>query len=83
MLDFDYHKVRNFFFGENTPKVILVADAIKFTRSAPIRITHISEIDIFVTDRASLQPWPMPTAKAMSGSRAVEGAGSQHELPLD
>ena len=31
--------------------VILVSDAMKFTRSAPVRIGHLSQIDIFVTDQ--------------------------------
>ena len=31
---------------------MLVADAMKFTRSAPVRIGHLSQVDVFVTDRA-------------------------------
>ena len=29
---------------------------MKFTRSAPVRIGHISQIDIFVTDRRRREP---------------------------
>jgi DeoR family transcriptional regulator, glycerol-3-phosphate regulon repressor len=31
--------------------VILVSDSMKFTRSAPVRIGHLSQVDIFVTDK--------------------------------
>jgi DeoR family glycerol-3-phosphate regulon repressor len=36
---------------ENARHVILVADKMKFERTAPVRIGHVSEIDLFVTDR--------------------------------
>jgi DeoR family transcriptional regulator, glycerol-3-phosphate regulon repressor len=29
----------------------LVSDSSKFSRSAPVRIAHLSEIDVFITDR--------------------------------
>lgn len=35
---------------ENARRTILVADTLKFERSAPVRIGDISQIDIFVTD---------------------------------
>ncbi len=52
MLDFDYREVRatKAIMG-NARTVTLVADAMKFTRSAPVRIGHISDVDIFVTDQ--------------------------------
>jgi DeoR family glycerol-3-phosphate regulon repressor len=51
LLDFDYREVRAAQkIIENARTVILVSDAMKFTRSAPVRIGHISEIDFFVTD---------------------------------
>jgi DeoR family glycerol-3-phosphate regulon repressor len=31
-------------------KSILVADSMKFERTAPVRIGHISQLDYFVTD---------------------------------
>ena len=31
--------------------MILVSDAMKFTRSAPVRIGHMSQLSAFVTDR--------------------------------
>jgi DeoR family glycerol-3-phosphate regulon repressor len=52
LLDFDYREVlaaRAII--KNARNVILVADAMKFTRTAPVRIGHISQVDYFVTDR--------------------------------
>ena len=66
---------------ENARKVILVADAIKFTRSAPVRIAHISEIDIFVTDRALPQPVADACRKSDVRVEVVEGRPSL--MPLD
>jgi DeoR family glycerol-3-phosphate regulon repressor len=36
----------------NARSVMLVADATKLRRSAPVRIAHISQIQTFVTDAA-------------------------------
>ncbi len=52
LLDFDYREVlaaRAII--KNARHIILVADAMKFTRTAPVRIGHISQVDCFVTDR--------------------------------
>ncbi len=52
LLDFDYREVRVAqAIIANARNVILVADSMKFERSAPVRIGHLSEINIFVTDR--------------------------------
>ena len=51
MLDFDFREVRVAqAILSNARNVILVADAMKFTRSAPVRIGHLSQVDVFVTD---------------------------------
>jgi DeoR family transcriptional regulator, glycerol-3-phosphate regulon repressor len=52
LLDFDYREVRaaQAIIG-NSRHVILVADNMKFMRSAPVRIGHMSDINVFVTDR--------------------------------
>ena len=52
ILDFDYREVRvaKAIIG-NARRVMLVADLIKFERSAPVRICSLSEMDVFVTDR--------------------------------
>jgi DeoR family glycerol-3-phosphate regulon repressor len=52
LLDFDYREVRAAqAIIANARNVILVSDAMKFTRSAPVRIGHISQVDTFVTDQ--------------------------------
>ena len=57
MLDFDYHEVRVAkAIMENARSVMLVADAMKFTRTAPVRIGHLSDVDVFVTDRTPPDP---------------------------
>ncbi|HEV7345084.1 MAG TPA: DeoR family transcriptional regulator, partial [Devosia sp.] len=37
----------------NARHVILVSDATKFERAAPVRIAHLSQVDTFVTDHCS------------------------------
>jgi DeoR family transcriptional regulator, glycerol-3-phosphate regulon repressor len=52
LLDFDTREVRAAqAIMANSRSVILVSDAMKFSRSAPVRIGHISQVDVFVTDR--------------------------------
>src|SRR5271170_3429873 len=51
LLDFDVREVEiSRAIIEHARKVVLVADSSKFSRSAPVRIAHLSEIDVFVTD---------------------------------
>jgi len=51
LLDFDYREVRVAqAILEQARTCILVADAMKFERRAPVQIGHLSDIDIFVTD---------------------------------
>ena len=51
MLDFDYREVRVAkAIMSNARTVMLVSDAMKFTRTAPVRIGHLSDVDVFVTD---------------------------------
>jgi len=52
LLDFDVREVETSrAIIEHARKIVLVADSSKFSRSAPVRIAHLSEIDVFVTDR--------------------------------
>ncbi len=52
LLDFDFREVKVAqAIIENARNVILVADSTKFERAAPIRIGHLSQVDIFVTDK--------------------------------
>jgi DeoR family glycerol-3-phosphate regulon repressor len=57
LLDYDYREVRvSQAIIENARQVMLVSDRLKFERSAPVRIGHISQVDIFVTDELSSAP---------------------------
>ncbi len=52
LLDFDIREVQAArAIIEHARKVVLVSDSSKFARSAPVRVAHLSEIDLFVTDR--------------------------------
>jgi DeoR family transcriptional regulator, glycerol-3-phosphate regulon repressor len=52
LLDFDIREVQvSRAIIENSRRVILVADCSKFSRSAPVRVAHLADIDILVTDR--------------------------------
>ena len=52
LLDFDIREVQaSRAIIEHARKVVLVADGSKFARTAPVRVAHLSEIDMFVTDR--------------------------------
>ncbi len=74
LLDFDYREVRvSKAILNNARNVILVADAMKFTRSAPVRIGHLTNVDVFVTD----QPLPEEVGKlCQHGGVAIEIAYS-------
>ncbi|MEC9266520.1 MAG: DeoR/GlpR family DNA-binding transcription regulator [Alphaproteobacteria bacterium] len=51
ILDYDYREVRvSQEIMRQARQTILVADSMKFDRRAPVRIGHLSEIDVFVTD---------------------------------
>lgn len=57
MLDFDYREVRVAkAIMQNSRNVMLVADATKFTRTAPVRIGQLSDVDVFVTDQSPPEP---------------------------
>ncbi len=52
LLDYDYREVKVAqAIIENARHTILVADSMKFERSAPVRIGHLSQLGSFVTDR--------------------------------
>lgn len=53
LLDFDFREVKVAqAIIETARETILVADAMKFARKAPVRIGHLDQIDVFVTDEA-------------------------------
>ena len=54
LLDFDFREVKMVqAIMESARHVILAADSSKFERSAPVRITHVSQVQTFVTDRCA------------------------------
>lgn len=56
LLDFDFREVKVAqAIIANARHVILVADATKFERMAPVRIGHLSQVDTFITDRCDVE----------------------------
>lgn len=52
LLDYDFREVKVAqAIISNARHVVLVADATKFQRAAPVRIGHLSQVNSFVTDR--------------------------------
>ena len=57
LLDFDYREVRvSQAIIENARTVILVSDKLKLERAAPVRIGHLSQVHVFVTDELPSEP---------------------------
>lgn len=83
LLDYDYREVRvSQKIIENARQVILVADASKFARTAPVRIGHLSQVDVFVTDRPP--PPRVMDACAANGVRVeVTGPGPDADVVED
>lgn len=55
LLDFDFREVKVAqAIIANARNVILVSDATKFDRTAPVRIGHLSQVDTFITDSCPL-----------------------------
>ena len=71
LLDFDYREVKVAqAIIANARHVILVSDATKFTRTAPVRIGHIEQTHSFITDHCPLASIRQLCAEA--GVRLVE-----------
>ena len=74
LLDFDYREVRvSRAIIENARHVILVADATKLERTAPVRIGHLRDVQTFVTDR--LPDGPLRELCIREGIQVVETGG--------
>ncbi len=70
LMDFDYREVRvSQAIIENARRVYLVADASKFTRSAPVRIGSLADVHSFFTDLPL--PETVATRCAEDGVRVV------------
>lgn len=79
LLDFDFQEVQVArAIIASARQTLLVADAIKFERVAPVRIGHLSDIDVLVTDRAP----PEPVRRICADSRTqidITGPDRDHE----
>lgn len=76
LLDFDFREVKVAqAILKNARRAILVADSSKFDRTAPVRIAHLSMVDIFITDRC-LYP-SIRDLCAESGVDLIETAGPE------
>jgi DeoR family glycerol-3-phosphate regulon repressor len=65
LLDFDYREVRvTQKIIENARKVVLVADALKFARTAPVRIAHVAQLAAVVTDAPPPERFAVACAEA-------------------
>ncbi len=83
VLDYDPREVRVAqAIIDNARSVILVADATKFERKAPIRITDISRVDYFVTDQL---PSPVFTGlcREQGVTLIIASAGGACEVAVD
>ncbi|WP_279387832.1 DeoR/GlpR family DNA-binding transcription regulator [Roseicella frigidaeris] len=81
LLDFDYREVRvaRAILG-NARRAILVADASKFERSAPVRIGHVAQLHGVVTDRPP--PAGFAAACRAAGTR-LEVTGPDPDAPSE
>ena len=77
LLDFDFREVKVAqAIIETARETILVADAMKFERKAPVRIGHLDQIDVFVTDE---MPSPVIVEICNSANVRLEVANSEKE----
>jgi DeoR family glycerol-3-phosphate regulon repressor len=68
LLDFDIREVRvSRAIIDNARQVMLVADQLKLTRAAPIRIGALADVDVFVTD--ALAP---PALRTLCKNEAIQ-----------
>jgi DeoR family glycerol-3-phosphate regulon repressor len=82
LLDFDIREVQAArAIIEHARRVVLVCDSSKFSRSAPVRVAHLSEIDILVTDR--LPSADIADLCRVNGVEVVEAGGPQEPEPPD
>jgi len=77
LLDFDYREVKVAqAIIANARHIILVSDATKFERTAPVRIAHLGQVNTFITDRCTL-----PSIRRICAEtevRLIETAASHH-----
>jgi DeoR family glycerol-3-phosphate regulon repressor len=69
LLDYDYREVKVAqAIIQNARNVVLVTDSTKFNRTAPVRIAHLDQVDVLVTDRCE--------------SASIRGICETHQIQL-
>jgi DeoR family glycerol-3-phosphate regulon repressor len=82
LLDFDFREVKVAqAIIANARHVILVSDASKFERTAPVRIGHISQVQTFITDHCPSDSIRMICAE--QDVRIIETAPTNGQLPAE
>ncbi|MFN3317199.1 MAG: DeoR/GlpR family DNA-binding transcription regulator [Allorhizobium sp.] len=82
LLDFDFREVKVAqAIIANARHVILVSDASKFERTAPVRIGHISQVQTFITDHCPSDS--IRTICAEQDVRIIETAPTNGQLPAE
>ncbi len=82
LLDFDFREVKVAqAIIANARHVILVSDASKFERTAPVRIGHISQVHTFITDRC--QHEKIREICALNEVRVIETATGAQAASFD
>ena len=82
LLDFDFREVKVAqAIIANARHVILVSDASKFERTAPVRIGHISQVQTFITDHCPSDS--IRTICAEQGVRIIETAAINGNTPAE
>lgn len=85
LLDFDYREVRvTQRIIANARKVILVVDALKFARSAPMRIAHVAQLGAVVTDARPPERFARACTEAgvqliVAGAQGLTGTASEDQ----
>lgn len=82
LLDFDFREVKVAqAIIANARHVILVSDASKFERTAPVRIGHISQVQTFITDHCPSDS--IRTICAEQDVRIIETAPTNGQIPAE
>lgn len=80
LLDFDYQEVRvSQAIIAHARRVVLVSDHLKVGRSAPVRIAHIKQVNVFVTDKM-VSP-ALSAVCAMEGVEVIETGAEADPAP--
>ena len=80
LLDYDFREVSvSRAIMTASRRSILVADAMKFSRSAPVRIGHIADVDVLVTDEPPGAELARVCAEHNVTVELAVGAGEEHQ----